>query len=159
MINDKRICQLMLPCYILFDLARNSDDSRSTRAISEHVSKTMGIFLNYDLKRMRKLSIRIGRIVQKINWYCADAKGFISGHQMVLNCFFLTQLIFDEKDGNISDKVLEVAKRTERLVRFVISFETKNRTNEDRKDWDYNAMEAFAEVKAKEIFEKFYLTI
>lgn len=75
---------------------------------------------------------------------------------MIFICFYLTQLIFNEKDGKVSESVLELAKRTERLVRFVINYQNKSSKKPTE---DILALQISAEKQARKVFNKFYLNI
>lgn len=148
MLNDKRICQLMLPCYIIFNLADGED--RRSRAIRYYITKHMLSFCMGDMDKLGKLSARIGKVVTEIEYFCAE-KLLLKGTKMILITHFLTQLIFDEKDGKLTDAYHHIAKVTKRLVEFCCGLVEKDTDNED-----LDKLIASAEKLAKKVYERFY---
>lgn len=151
MLNDKRLCQLVLPSLILFSLA--DDNERSSRAIRNYCSKHMIIFCDANKFKLRKISNRVSRTVTKIKFFCADSN-YLKGTKMVLTTHFLTQLIFDEKEGNITESYREIAAVTKRLVEFC-----SNIAQKDTKDEDFDKIASSAEKLARKVYEKFYKII
>lgn len=66
MISEKRICELLLPCYILFDLANDVKD-RCSRTITNYVGKAILDICQNDRKKAHKISIRLAKKVHEIN--------------------------------------------------------------------------------------------
>jgi hypothetical protein len=149
MLNDKRVCQLMLPCFIIFNLARDCTHKHSL-AVIRYVSKHFGNLLNHDHKRMHKLTTRMAKRVNEIEVMASD-KGLVSGKKMVAVAFFLTQLIFDEKDGKLSEQYTNMAKITARLIEFNTKFFEKNIEEKDQEK-----ILKSAEKLAKKVFETIY---
>jgi hypothetical protein len=149
MLNDKRVCQLMLPTFIIFNLARDCTHKHSL-AVIRYVSKHFSILLNHDHKRMHKLTVRMAKRVKEIE-VMASNNGMVSGKKMVAVAFFLTQLIFDEKDGKLTDEYANIAKITARLIEFNTKFFEKNIPEEDQ-----DKILKSAEKLAKKVFETIY---
>jgi len=158
MISDKRICQLSLPMMILFDLAREQED-KCSRAITRYVSKTMFWLCDNDAKRAHKLTIRMAKVIKEMQYFVADKELLLSGRKMVFVSVFLTQLIFQEFEGKISEKALELAAKTKRLMEFAVWFEEKSRAKDERGDAEFEAIQNSAEKQATKVYEKFYKTM
>jgi hypothetical protein len=149
--NDKLICQLTLPAFLILYLAQDDDD-KASKIIVNYITKHFASFCGDDL-RMKKLANRISKTVKQINYYCANGE-LLSGKKMVLTAHFLTQLIFNEKDGVITDKYLDVAKKVSRIIRFA----TKLAEREVAPD-DLEMLAKSSEKLARKVFEKFYKNI
>lgn len=148
------MCQLLLPCFMLLDHSRGSEDFRVCRAIINYASKHITIFCENDLKKLRKIALRCSRANFKISELLADNQNLLSGKKVVLTAFFLTQLIFDSRENNINEKELELASRTKRLIEFATEFLQKNVSEED-----IDTIAKSAEKQAKKIFEGIYKNI
>lgn len=152
MINDRRVRELMLPCFMIFNLARDCTHKHSL-AVVRYVSKHFGILLKHDYKRMHKLTTQMAKQVGEIEAMASD-KGMVSGKKIVATAFFLTQLIFDEKDGKLTDEYANIAKITARLIEFNTKFFERNIPEEDQ-----DKILKSAEKLAKKVFDKFYKNI
>jgi len=141
----------MLPSLILFSLA--DDNDRSSRAIRNYCSKHLMNFCDFNKFKMKKISNRVARRVFKIKLFCAD-NTYLKGRKMVLTTHFLTQLIFDEKEGNITNTYRDIAAITKRLVEFCSRL-----AENDTKDEDFDKLICSAEKQARKVYEKFYKTI
>jgi hypothetical protein len=139
---------------MIFNLARDSQHTMA-RAVIRYVSKHFGELLNHDHKRMHKLTVRMSKIVGQIEVLASyrDSKGEakVSGKKIVLVAHFLTQLIFNKYDGNITPEYVKIAKITARLIEFNNKFFEKNVSENDA-----GKLMISAEKFAEKMFKKFY---
>lgn len=142
----------MLPCFMMFNLAKDCDHKVS-QVIKNYVSKHFSTLLNHDKAKMHKLAVRIVKRVNQIE-YLGAYNGMVSGKKMVAVAYFLTQLIFDEKDGKLSEQYANIAKITARLIEFNTKFFERN-VGED----DQDKILKSAEKLARKVFEGVYQTL
>jgi hypothetical protein len=142
----------MLPCFMMFNLAKDCTHRHSI-AITKYVSKHFGNLLNRDPKRMHKLTVRIAKRVNAIEVMAAN-NGLVSGKKIVATAFFLTQLIFDEKDGKLNEEYAKIARITARLIEFNTKFFERNVGEEDQ-----DKILKSADKLARKVFEGIYQTL
>lgn len=151
--NEKRLCELLLPAYLLFNHVRDDRSDRMSRAITNYLGKHLMRFCGNDREKATKVSWRIAKKVKQIEWAIADGD-LVKGKKLVLVTNFLTQLIFAHKEGKLSQEYVEVAEISKRLVEFVTKFLLKNVSDDDS-----DKLSDSAEKQAKKVFNQFYLTI
>jgi hypothetical protein len=151
--NEKRACELLLPAYLLFNHVKDDRNDRMSRAITNYLGKHLMRFCNNDSNKAAKISKRIAKNIHQIERAIAD-NGLVRGKKLVLVTNFLTQIIFKEKDGKLTDEYVDVANVSKRLVEFVTKFLLKNIDNDD-----LDQLSCSAEKQARKIFNNFYLKV
>ena len=147
--NEKRLKDLLLPAYLLFNHVRDDRNDRMSRAIANYLGKHLMIFCDNDVKKAAKISRSIAKKIHQIEWAISD-NGFVKGKKLVLVTNFITQLIFAENEGKLTKEYVEVANVSKRLVEFVTKFLLKNITDED-----LDKLASSAEKQAKKIYEEY----
>jgi len=151
--NEKRLCELLLPCYLIFNHIRDEvAENRASRAMVNYLGKHLLIFCENDKEKAAKISKRAAKQVHEINYFIAD-NNLVKGVKLVLITHFLTQLIFDEKDA-LPEKYWKVADKTKRLIEFTIKILLRE-VSED----DLEKLIPSAKKQAAKVYEKFYKNI
>ena len=152
--KDKRICQLLLVPFMIFELSRDGKDYRSRRC-REYIGLIVRLILPID--KSSKLSKRIARSQFNILNFCAS-DGKYSGHKVLLILFYLTQLIFDEKE-HINPKEHNVMRRVKFILEFALKWEARERFERLNTEEDFEKLQKSSEKQASKIFNKFYQEI
>ena len=154
--NDKRACQYLLVPYVLWQLADGEEDVKCKR-IKQYVELLAANLIPEDKKRF-KLSKRVFDCTKSTLEFIAN-EGKYSGHKVVLILYYLTQIVFDSKDGlNIKEHHFKAMRRIHFILDYVLELEAKDRANR-LSDEEFELLNKSAKRQAKKIYELFYKTI
>lgn len=154
--NDKRACEYLLVPYLIWQLADNKDDLRCKR-IRSYI-ELFALKLIPEEKKRFKLSKRVFGTVRAILEFIST-DGLYSGHKVVLMSYYLTQLIFDSKEGVvISEQHIKAIKKVYFIVDYVLAQESKDRDNR-LSDEEFELLNKSARKQAKKVYENYFLKI
>lgn len=151
--KEKRICQLLLVPFIVYELARDGKDKRSERC-KKYITLLSDKLLSKD--SAGKIARRIGR-AQYLLLNSLTENGKYSGHKVLLTLYFLTQSIFDEKE--ITEEEYKIMKRVQFVLQYCLIWESKERYKRLNSDDDFERLLKSAEKQATKIFNTIYKEI
>lgn len=155
--NDKRLCQMLLIPYILFELSNDGDGIATTR-INNYII-ALGRRMVDDPKKLFKISKRTFKTVKDIFILVANGDKY-SGYKMVRIAYYLTQMIFDERvQYPINQKDEWILSRINAVMNYTLYYEYKNRYINLKSEEDFEKLDKSAEKLAAKIFEKYYKNI
>lgn len=158
MINDKRACQVLLVPYLLWKISSDCKDQKAKRISGFAVG--LGRELINDKKRLFKLAKRTFKAVESIIVDVSIDGNMFSGYKVVLLAYYLTQQIFDSRDGKPFPEYEQKAlKRINALMGYVLYLELLDRFHKFKSDSDFEKFRNSAEKAAKKAFDKYFHSI
>lgn len=154
--NEKRAREYLLIPYIIWQLADNKEDKKCKR-IRIYV-ELFASSLVTDQNRLFKLSKSVFKTVREILIFISK-DDYYSGHKVVLMSYYLTQLIFDSKEGlKLSDIHIKAIKRVYFLVDYILGQEAKERSKR-LNDEEFDLLSKSARKQAKKIYDNYFINI
>jgi len=154
--NDKRAREYLLVPYLIWQLADNKED-RKCKRIRSYVELFALKLIPEEKKRFR-LSKSVFLTAKNILAFISK-EGYYSGHKVVLISYYLTQLIFDSKEGlKLSKHHIKAIKKVYFLVDYVLGQEAKER-NERLSDDEFELVNKSARKQAKKVFDNYFKNI
>lgn len=158
MLNDKRVCQILLVPYILWKVSSDSNEQRARRINGFAIG--IGQELVPEAKRLFKLAKRVFRVIDLILKEISTDGDMFSGYKAVLLAYYLTQQIFDSKDGkHLPDYEQKALKRINALMSYVLYLEFLDRFHRFKEDSDFLKFRNSAEKASRKIFDKYFYSI
>lgn len=152
--NEKRICQLAIVPFILQELAIDGTDNKSKR-FSQYTQIIIDRLLPKD--KYDKLERRIKKTNHNILQYFTHEQKY-SGHKVLIAMFYLSQMIFDEKEDIPKEEHYFMSK-TKFILQFALNHEAEERYKRLESDDDFAKMRKSAEKQAIKIFKGEYREI
>jgi hypothetical protein len=149
--NDKRICELMLPMWLLqYHLHGDPEARKITKFINLVFKKSV------DSDKKEKLKRRLDKRAFEILELLASKEN-VSGHKLLRFLFYFTGNVFEKKaKTTFKENEIFILRKTEFVLNYALWLEHKYRYSNLKSERDFSLLDLSAEKFAEKMFKKFY---